>query len=280
MLSRILTDKLMTKKLNSLTKYPSIPTYHRLGNKGMLVDGERTVEIDDTCTFFVYEKIDGTNARIILCGTDYIIGSREELLYAKGDRIISPSDEISEVVIPAARVLSELVSKEYPNSMIVVYGEVYGGNIGKNARNYTKDKTNKYFRVFDVLEISNYRVSDAMNKMTIEEISLNRESGKQPFLKRRNYLDFCMKVNKMCGRINIESAPFLRSFLGYELPVSLEDMYGLMQPFKTSQAMLDDSGIGRSEGLILRSHDRNVILKARFDDYESTFRRSKLSQGK
>lgn len=69
--------------LNSLTKYPSIPTYHSLDpSNGNLLDDR----VGFTAPVIGTEKIDGTNARIIsLPDGSYLLGSREELLYAKGD---------------------------------------------------------------------------------------------------------------------------------------------------------------------------------------------------
>jgi hypothetical protein len=65
-----------------MTKYPSIPTYHTLGEKGTLL--EETVSFEGEV--ILTEKVDGTNARIILLPDgSFILGSREELLYASLD---------------------------------------------------------------------------------------------------------------------------------------------------------------------------------------------------
>ncbi|MBW4637687.1 MAG: hypothetical protein KME05_05520 [Gloeocapsa sp. UFS-A4-WI-NPMV-4B04] len=45
-----------------MTKYPSIPTYHPLGNKGVLLEEAVSFEGEVVLT----EKIDATNSRIIL----------------------------------------------------------------------------------------------------------------------------------------------------------------------------------------------------------------------
>ena len=67
--------------LNSATKYPSILTYHGLGERGRLT--EEVATFPDMA--ILTEKVDGTNGRIILPpGDDYFIGSREELLYDSG----------------------------------------------------------------------------------------------------------------------------------------------------------------------------------------------------
>jgi hypothetical protein len=51
-------------KLNSMTKYPSILTYHALGDKGVL---QETVQIPFEGRIIGTEKVDGTNARLIFC---------------------------------------------------------------------------------------------------------------------------------------------------------------------------------------------------------------------
>ena len=66
--------------LNSATKYPPIEMYHVLDERGTLTE-DLTFGFAGDVVFT--EKVDGTNARIILLpGGDYIIGSREHLLYA------------------------------------------------------------------------------------------------------------------------------------------------------------------------------------------------------
>src|SRR5438034_7509139 len=51
-------------KLNSMTKYPSILTYHALGDKGVL---QETVQIPFEGRIIGTEKVDYTNARLIFC---------------------------------------------------------------------------------------------------------------------------------------------------------------------------------------------------------------------
>lgn len=91
-------------KLNSMTKYPSIPTYHTLGEKGALL--EETVPFEGEIV--LTEKVDGTNSRIILLpdGT-FILGSREELLFAKGDLIGNPALGIVEALKAVASTLPQ-----------------------------------------------------------------------------------------------------------------------------------------------------------------------------
>lgn len=62
------------RAVNSMTKYPSIPTYHALDTKNGCLLGE-TVPLAGPV--ILTEKVDGTNARIIaLPDGSWIIGSR------------------------------------------------------------------------------------------------------------------------------------------------------------------------------------------------------------
>ncbi|KKK85253.1 hypothetical protein LCGC14_2775160 [marine sediment metagenome] len=147
-------------KLNTATKYPSIPTYHKLGDRGRLTE-ELNVDFGDD-DVVVTEKIDGTNARIVCfvpssldsdSAASYLIGSRKELLFASGDLLHNPSNCIVETVRPFADDFVEGV--EWPNCAVqqnlavrVIYGEVYGARIQKGGGNYRSDVS---FRLFDVV---------------------------------------------------------------------------------------------------------------------------------
>ena len=74
--------KINLQRLNSATKYPSILTLHKLGEKGRLTADLNLVPEAD---LVVTEKVDGTNTRIVFMPDGvYMIGSREHLLHAKG----------------------------------------------------------------------------------------------------------------------------------------------------------------------------------------------------
>lgn len=71
------------EKINTLTKYPSILTLHRIGEKGRLIN-ELTTPIHGE-EMSASEKIDGTNARIICYGSEYLVGGREFILHHSHD---------------------------------------------------------------------------------------------------------------------------------------------------------------------------------------------------
>ncbi len=115
-----LISKFGIEKLNSLTKYPSILTYHTMGDRGMLQE-----ELSEGAAFtyptYVTEKIDGTNSRIVLDFTgDYLVGSRENFLTAKFDRISNPALGI----VDAVRDFADTLSVNLPcnvDGLVVIY---------------------------------------------------------------------------------------------------------------------------------------------------------------
>lgn len=256
------------KKINSLTKYPSILTYHKLGERGKLTE-EVTEErgfLTDTEKIYVYEKVDGENSRIVFLKNqyneiDYLIGSREELLYAKGDRIGNPYGNIAEFLKPIAE---KFIVDNFPKddwALIVVYQESYGGKT-KAAKNYTESKIQSY-RVFDVFSLTESEL-ETLLALPNEKIAEWREHGNQPFYNEQEKTRL-VQANKW------ESAPLLSEINVSDFPETLEDVYRYLKNYEQTKVGIDATG--KSEGIIVRSVDRKQIRKIRFEDYERTFRK-------
>ena len=97
-------------KLNSMTKYPSILTYHNLGDKGIL---QETVQIPFEGRVIGTEKVDGTNTRMIFCpDQSVVVGSREDLLWERRDLIGNPAMGIVEAV---KETVQRLVRRSLPS---------------------------------------------------------------------------------------------------------------------------------------------------------------------
>src|SRR5690349_5017210 len=138
------------RALNSLTKYPSIPTYHLLDPRN---GGLRDEAVVFSGPVVGTEKVDGTNARIIMLpGGDWLLGSREELLYARGDLIGNPSQGIVAALKPVAEALAPVTGDE----IRVIYVELYGGKVGAAAKQYTTDPTRYGWRCFDVVALRDH----------------------------------------------------------------------------------------------------------------------------
>lgn len=248
--------KLDLQKLNSATKYPSIVTYHKMGNKGKLVD---EVQVDFDSKVFLTEKIDGTNARIIWYNGDWILGSREDLLSARGDFLFNPSQGIVETLRPLVTGL------ELPSDFCwVIFGEVYGGKINKGAKQYTNgNQSLKGFRVFDIIIYPTNDIKSMMN-WSREEIAAWRDYGGQPFLPVDD-------LYRLANDFSFETVPILET--KYSLPKTLlqtSNWLTLVAGSKTRASLCDKAG--EPEGIVVRSAGRGKIAKIRYEDYRRTLR--------
>lgn len=245
--------------LNSATKYPSIPTFHSLDPKnGSLQDGP-TVFAGETGRVVLTEKVDGTNSRIITFpGGGFILGSREELLYAKGDLIGNPALGIVEALCPLAEHVAGTT-----DGINVLYLEVYGGKVGGAAKQYSGHR-NVGVRLFDAATIPVEVLG-----WTRERISGWRESGGQTFLNEDD-------LTATATAQGLDLTPRLGALPATDLPTDLEGTRDfLSQHLPSTRVALDDEAGGRAEGLVIRALDRSVIGKARFQDYDRTLRRRK-----
>lgn len=248
---------------NSITKYPSILTYHALGDRGRLKP-EVLVPFEQG-PIIGTEKIDGTNARIIVLGEDYMIGQREELLFARGDCIHNPSMGIVDAIRSTAdRLVERLPDGETPlrNDVIhVFFGEVYGGNIGAASKTYTRERATG-FRVFDMVRIGIVDFA-VMSTWPTEHIARWRDHGNQRFLDWET-------THAMCDVLGLSVVPILQTF--NRLPTGLAETLEWMNGFlSVTKAGFDAHG--RPEGIVVRTPDRTKIAKIRFEDYERTLRK-------
>jgi hypothetical protein len=244
--------------LNSMTKYPSIPTYHTLDPKnGNLIEGE-TIAFPGTV--LGTEKVDGTNARIIsLPDGNFLLGSREELLYAKGDLIGNPAQGI----VAALREVASGLAPVDGDVVRVHFLEVYGGKVTAASKQYTGTKA-VGFRLFDVAVIDDYRAVLAKDAASV---STWRDAGGQPYLDED-------ALTATAERDGFTLTPRLFTVDGAELPTALDKTRAfLAEHLPVTLSALDGDAGGQPEGIVLRGRDRAVIAKARFADYDRTLRR-------
>jgi hypothetical protein len=252
--------KIDLRRLNSLTKYPSILTYHGLGEKGRLTD-EILVSFDGESEVIVTEKVDGTNTRIILLSDKgFIIGSREELLYYHGDLLFNPALGIVEALRPTFGEWAALANhRQDEDALSVYFGEVYGGNIGGGAKNYTSEGRTG-FRLFDVMSVDNLTERLAQ---TLEQIAHWRDNGGQKFCDEQTFRFVARDFKPSTPRLKVTSPP----------PTAVADVYEwLKEVCSRSQCALDGKALARPEGVVVRTPDRSKIAKIRFEDYERTLR--------
>lgn len=244
------------KATNSLTKYPSILTYHALGERGRLT-GELQVPFGEG-PLFASEKIDGTNARIICHAGDYLVGSREELLHARGDCIWNPSMGIVDALVGTDERIASLTRPA--QHVTVVYGEVYGGKITSASKQYTSGCA-VGFRVFDVVSFEEDEFR-AMLTWETARIASWRDSGGQRFLDD-------LVLNQFAEMSRLELVPHVTTL--DSLPCDRAEVLAMMRAvLPETRAGLDVNG--RAEGLVVRTPTRSRIAKLRFEDYERNLR--------
>ncbi len=246
-------------RLSTMTKYPSIPTYHPLDptNGAVLDEARRPPPGEVVAT----EKVDGTNARVaLLPDGSYLIGSREEWLYARGDLLANPALGIAEAVRPVAERLPT-----EPGAVVVVYGEVYGGKVTAASRQYTSKREVGY-RVFDVARVENF---EELLEKPAEELATWREGGGQAFLPE----DELQAFTEAHG---LKLTPRVARFPGRDLPTKPDAVLTFLEELlPTSRARLDAGAGGEPEGLVVRTADRGWVVKLRVEDYQRAKRRRK-----
>ena len=243
------------RKLNSLTKYPSIPTLHEMGERGRL--GPLAVHFPEDEPVFVSEKIDGANARVVvLPGGHWLIGSREEFLAHETDLLWSPAERIVEALRPRVTALAANSGAE---GLVVWYGEVYGAKVGAGAKNYTGGN-GLGFRVFDIMFLPTEEMNDVLTR-PVEDIAWWREGDGQQF-------EDVDSIKRLSERAECEHVPALPEARAHLCGTHEEALANLRALLPESLAALDDGAKKRPEGVVFRTYNREVIAKARFEDYE------------
>lgn len=234
------------KALNSLTKYPSIPTYHAIGEKGKLQPAH--LKLPDE-PLYATEKIDGTNARIILVGDDFFIGSRENLLYAKDDRIGDPAMGIVGGLVLPATEASIRWNGDVEHGCLVVYGEFYGG---KTTACKSYGAANG-FRVFDIARFKADSFAHWMSRDP-QDISRWRDEGGQPFVN----MDLCQHLSDTLG---FKTVPVVEC--DGPIPGDIEETQNWLWNTCEDTSL----GEGPAEGVVVRNASRSFIAKLRHEDY-------------
>lgn len=249
------------RKLNSLTKYPSIPTHHALAPKNGGLLEEPTVF---TGPVIGTEKVDGTNGRVVLLPDgEWLIGSREDLLTASGDIVHNPALGIVDTLREVAEQAALMGSGDF-GEIVVLYLEAYGSKQLPAWKHYGSGQP--AYRLFDVASIP----ADMLT-WEIDRIASWRQSGGQEFASENVLTDLA----KRCGA---DLTPRLFEIDAYDLPADVEGMRAFLEPYKiTTVATSGEPGL--NEGVVLRTPDRSVITKARFQDYDRTLKRREKNAG-
>jgi len=249
-----LIKKYGKEKINTLTKYPSILTLHKLGEKGRLLDELTTPILDEE--MYATEKIDGTNARIICYGSEFLIGAREFILHHSDDLYFDNAQEIVNgiytlnVNIPTTDVLT------------VIYGEFYGGKTSANSKQYGKETNG--FRVFDIVVYNDLSILEK----DLAEISKWRETEtKDGIVYGQNFLTRSEMTTLFPKFEYVPLVDFSLSDFSHK-----EILKNLNESIPTTNVALAETALKKPEGLVLRNANRSKIVKVRYEDYERTLR--------
>lgn len=253
-----LISKYGKEKINTLTKYPSILTLHKIGEKGRLLD-ELTTPITSEDVMFGTEKVDGTNARIVIYGDEYLIGAREFILHHSHDLYYDNSQGIVDGINNLG--INNIIPST--NKLTVIYGEFYGGKASANSKWYGQDKIG--YRVFDVAVYDDLSILDKSR----EEISKWREHETdkgivygQNFLKRDDLHQILMPTFQI-----VPDVPFELGDMSHQTILD-----NLKKFIPETKVALSDKGTKKTEGIVIRNVDRSKIVKLRFEDYERTLK--------
>jgi hypothetical protein len=235
-------------KINTLTKYPSILTFHKLGENEILTDSLTTDLSNEKLSGS--EKIDGTNVRIISYGNEYLIGSRLLILQHSEDLYFDPTQGIVEGIHKLVPNIPQF------DKFTVIYGEFFGGKTTSNARHYGKEKNG--FRVFDVAVYDDLSILEK----PLNQISKWRETDTgegiiygQRFLSRKtaqSYLPDFSFVPLVDFVFTNHTHEYILQRLNECIP--------------TTNVALTESATKKAEGIILRNESRTKIVKIRFKD--------------
>ena len=243
------------EKINTLTKYPSILTLHRIGERGKLTDALTTDITHENMS--ATEKIDGTNVRIITLGDEFLIGSREFILHYSGDTFY----DMAQGIVDNLKIAKLEIPKT--DKLTVFYGELFGGKLSSNSRQYGTEKVD--FRLFDIVEFNDLSI---LGK-DVREISVWRERETedgmvygQPFLTKEQLKSYPHSF-KVVPEVEFELQDYNHQTVLDTLNKALPE----------TKVALTESATKKPEGLILRNSNRTKIVKIRFEDYTRTLKK-------
>lgn len=262
-----LVEKYGLSKVNSLTKYPSILTYHDIYHGGVLETLTENKAFPANSILEMTEKVDGKNSRMIFLDGDYLLGERETIVFAKDDRIRN-----SNIISPMLSELYPFIKSGFDDKteksiLTIIYGESYGYNIA-SKKQYVINSEQRKYRVFDIVQMPMDEVYKIL-EMDISKIALWRDNMNQPYLSTD-------KLNDFCKSFAIDRTPIIKEIKASEIPIDCRETFAWMQSFAKSKSVLDipENGVipnsmyARAEGVILRTKDRSMIRKLRFEDYQ------------
>ena len=178
----------------------------------------------------------------------------------------STFSNLTQEIVSTIRNITERVTGTTSDKLLVVYGESYGGNIGKNAKQYSEIR-NRNFRIFDMMSIDIQDVYKLL-RFDRESIAKWRDNNGQTFMAVEELKD---KTALYFG--NVDTVPYVHKCKLSDIPTNIKDTYEWLCQFRNTNAAIDETGKKQAEGVVIRTADRSFIRKLRFEDYEKTLRK-------
>jgi hypothetical protein len=177
----------------------------------------------------------------------------------------NPAMGIVEALKPVAERLSDspVVGERLGGGhLVVLFLEVFGGKVTANSKQYTGERA-VGFRLFDAATIDGIAALLALDP---SEASVWRDAGGQRFAEYG-------EVERLSRDLNVALMPELFRAESTDLPRTIQQT----QEFLSNRILrtfvaLDEAAGGQPEGIVVRSADRSVIAKLRFEDYRRTLK--------
>ena len=266
----IAIEKYGLDKMNSLSKFPSILPFHKIGKRGGVTEELNPIDQiflhqEKLGKLFITEKIDGIASRAIVYKNDYLLADKNNFVYAKGDRIYQ-----SIIIDQMKETVEEFIKRNPdPEKVHVIYGITYGYKIGNGTDLYIyNDSKKRDFRIFDIYSMGVFEFNNILGQSTKSIIDW-RESNKQEFWNYTDLMDFCDGSNVKIVPV-LETDIFLK-----DIPDKVDYAFTWLKKFKASKAILDGdinvnnqgSKYGQSKGIVIRNNDRSFIRQLLFEEY-------------
>lgn len=235
---------------------------------------ENTLSTNHRKKLYICELIDGELGRFITTGDDYFVGTTEDIVYARGDRIVNNS-----IVIPLHMAITEYIESRLnstDNMFTVLYGVAYGGDIKGNNR-YTKENKNS-FCLIDGFSMPYEQVEYILEKYEIDKINEMVQKGANGYWTMN-------ELNNFSNEYNIPGVPIIDFILQENLPKNEEEIINLSKKYLKSTIVLDENdeqdtssnianiteksadevtGFSMSKGIILRDENQTFVKKIVF----------------
>lgn len=200
-------------KLNALTKYPKILSYFDANNQLSTANYQPIPPHPEKMNITIKELIDGEIIRIIVLDNDYFVGDSNEIIHARGDRII-----INPLVVPMYRSLMGFFNANMSNRerLMVLYGVVFGGQVAGNER-YVVNNANAKCLLVDGFTMKVQDVVGIIRDNNLDVITDWVNTLHQPFWTTTT-------LDKFCTTCKLEKLPVLAETTLDKIPTEIEEM--------------------------------------------------------